>query len=651
MRKFKKALCAFLIVCMILPMSVATVTAGTYGEVSGAGTLVGDDGAWYTFEGLSQAQSTDDGAWIGSDYKTTAGIELYVYADRYKLTNGEGGTLLATDNKENGDNYLQLTFRGGFGYPQNQWNDSKFYDITAIAIRYRILKNTLNVGGTGTLHADGNTGTSADCKAFVIPQNGVWVEKVYAMQGNGAGNGFGMKNSPDGRGNNGFKFPELSSGASIEIAYIGFYHSVEAAQAAHGLPGVSLASGTYYKAQTTTLTPVTGTVIYYTLDGSDPTSETSTRKEVAAATPVEITQNTILKVTAKDADGNYTAVETYNYFFSPDVTYTYVDYNDPDLDDTQRTKAYVIRFDGVSWSDGFYFNTASGVGLNSDNGTNGSSQNPFTNDADGNLVIKRTVATSWDTTLCISNAEAMNSTLSTVIEVRYKIIGSDGVAKKATDLTEKVSISAMTDEASNVTADDGNDWLVTRITYNSNTWNKFTQLWNLNIPNDEVGGTIVIDYIGFFRDATVADAHAKFESVCEQDSVKLYGAQAKVGGSGVRFVGVIDDFENTVYEEFGFKIQVGDQIVDGKITNYVYTSILADGDTVNTESIPAGFVSGQGENTKFFTFCVNDIPTSALVDGSITFTVCAYAKINGTAAYGAPTAYVYTPATNTLVKA
>ncbi len=649
MRKTKKLLSVLLVVCMIVPMAIAAVVPATAGVVTGGGIVAADEsGVFYRFSDLSWVPSVN----LGRDYTTGDGIVLYVFNNRYYFSNDDEGNLVATDNTEDGDNYFEMTFQSGFAHP-TEHGTNYFFDVDALAIRYKILNNTENVGGTATLSVAGGNSTAAYCDSFAIPENDVWVETVYTMTATGAGYGFGYWTSdPATAGNefedpdtNKFKFPTLSSGASIVIDYIGLYHSVEEANAGveaaqkqlKGIPAVDVPSGNIYEdSKTITVTPVDGTTVYYTTDGSDPTTNGT-----VYTNPITITVDTCLKVAPYfTATEKFGSVYTYNYHFSPDLTYTY---NDPNVEVTQSTKAHVIRFNGVKYVSGYDYTMDNELTITMP------PHRTYSNDADGNLVVSLSSNGGWNTT-CFGDKH--NSTISAVmanvIEVRYKATDASGAARPIGDFEGNVSINDMAGVAvtSNTTSDDGNGWFVTRIVYGASTLNKFSDTWDLLMP-EVVGGTITIDYIGFFRDENVADAHGKFDDVCDGEKVTFYGAQKKLDGNGVRFIGVIDDYTDTDYAEFGFKVQVGTEIVDAKIEKYVYDGFVDGDTTVKIEDA----VTVAGENTKFFTFCVNDIPNDALVDGSITFTVCAYAKINGTAAYGSTSTFVYTPATSTLVAA
>lgn len=107
----------------------------------------------------------------------------------------------------------------------------------------------------------------------------------------------------------------ITSGAySYSASPSGAYHTtseptVEASPAPVSAPKFSVSSGTYSVAQTVELTCDTeGATIYYTTDGSEPTSG-STRYTSA----ITISQSTTLKAIAIDADGNQSTVATATY--------------------------------------------------------------------------------------------------------------------------------------------------------------------------------------------------------------------------------------------------------------------------------------------------------------------------------------------------
>lgn len=80
-------------------------------------------------------------------------------------------------------------------------------------------------------------------------------------------------------------------------------------------PAFTLAEGTYWKEQTLELTTtVENGIIYYTIDGNDPT-ETS---DVYSG-PIQIKETTTVKACVKDEDGNFSDVAEHTYTFVPSI--------------------------------------------------------------------------------------------------------------------------------------------------------------------------------------------------------------------------------------------------------------------------------------------------------------------------------------------
>lgn len=76
------------------------------------------------------------------------------------------------------------------------------------------------------------------------------------------------------------------------------------------VPAFSLAGGIYTSAQTLTLTPAEGTTVYYTLDGTEPTKEST-----QYTAPIAIDKTTTVKAVAYDAAGNASKVVSETYTF------------------------------------------------------------------------------------------------------------------------------------------------------------------------------------------------------------------------------------------------------------------------------------------------------------------------------------------------
>lgn len=85
-------------------------------------------------------------------------------------------------------------------------------------------------------------------------------------------------------------------------------------------PGFSLAAGTYYNAQTLEITTtVENGTIYYTTDGSDPTTS-ATRNTYSSA--LTISETTTIKACVKDSEGNFSDVVSRTYTIVPSIANT-----------------------------------------------------------------------------------------------------------------------------------------------------------------------------------------------------------------------------------------------------------------------------------------------------------------------------------------
>ena len=133
------------------------------------------------------------------------------------------------------------------------------------------------------------------------------------------------------------------SGADVDYAYIGirsyngalYLSSIEITWETDGgetvtvtAPSFSPAGGEYTEAQTVTITADDGCKIYYSIDGSEPTTEYE-----GALT---ISETTTLRAIAEDADGNKSTVTT--------ATYTIVDPNAPGSANNPYTVAEALAF-------------------------------------------------------------------------------------------------------------------------------------------------------------------------------------------------------------------------------------------------------------------------------------------------------------------
>ncbi len=232
------------------------------------------------------------------------------------------------------------------------------------------------------------------------------------------------------------------------------------------------------------------------------------------------------------------------------------------------------------------------------------------------------------------------------LAIRYKVLNNGAEYQGNKTLTIQGG-SGSTTATGDFVVPANEQWVETVIRLNANGsslgwWGNLPDHKNHSIqfPALSEGATLVIDYIGLYHSAAEAALATKRACVAAGDAVKLYGAQVKTAGDrGVRFIGVIDDYTNTAYEEIGFKIQIGEATANAKIKKYVYDTIMNDGKSV---SVPQAFVTGQGVNTKFFTYCLNGISkANCAADGTITFKVSSYAIIDGIEVCGTTTLFVY----------
>ena len=133
------------------------------------------------------------------------------------------------------------------------------------------------------------------------------------------------------------------SGAGVDFSYIGirsyngalYLSSIEITWETDGgetvtvtAPSFSPAGGEYTEAQTVTITADDGCKIYYSIDGSEPTTEYESA--------LTISETTTLRAIAEDADGNKSTVTT--------ATYTIVDPNAPGSANNPYTVAEALAF-------------------------------------------------------------------------------------------------------------------------------------------------------------------------------------------------------------------------------------------------------------------------------------------------------------------
>lgn len=555
----KRTIGLLLTVCMALT-AVLGLFVPAAAEVAPGGEIIGDGkGVLYRFADVQPANGALD---YYNYYRTGDGI---VFADynggNYpaQISNDAAGNLCA---KTNGAGRLELTFVSGFAYPDTN-GFGAFYDIHAIAIRYRVIGQ----GETGSIAFTGTGNDLTSCGTLAPGADGAWVETVCRLTPTVEGRPFGnWKVNGDGETLNRcnkLAFSGLTEGTTLVIEYIGLFQTAEAAEAAQ--------------------------------------AALHRRERIRIA-----------------------ADETYSY---------------PLNADTSRS-GRVLRLTGIRHDNGNFWNTDSGAVQNAP-----PDGRAFSNDADGNLVMVTKEGTHWSP-ICLTNAGLGyndSKVWTSVVEMKYRTTDTDGNAKTPPAFTT-ANVAVQIGTAATVrevrTTPEGNGWYVTRI-FLDGFMNPTDGTVGIDFPTD-TATKYIIDYIGFFNDEAAADANLRRDRVFEGDAVRFSGVQAKTNGKGVRFVGVIDDYRAECYEEFGFKFCLGnpetDPVATGTIRNYVYRQILA-GDTLM--DIPADSVTGQGENTAFFTFCINDIPESACTDGKMTFLVCAYAKIRGAEICGTTYTVVY----------
>ncbi len=559
--KTKRRIGFLLAVCMVLSLTLGFAVPTTAADGTGGGEIVGNGkGVLYRF---ADVRSASGAVSYYNYYQTGDGI---VFADynggNYpaEISNDADGNLCA---KINGAGRLELTFVSGFAYPDtNGWG--AFYDINALAIRYRVLGETRD--GTAAFTGTGNDLSSGG--SLELRADGGWVETVCALTPTAEGRPFGnWKVNGDNDTNlnscNKLNFSGLTEGTTLVIEYIGLFQTVEAAEAAQA----ALHEGESIR-------------------------------------------------------------------LAKDETYTF-----PENADGSRS-GRVIRLTGIQYESGFNWKTDSGVTQ-----LNPHDDRDFSNDANGNLVIVTKRETVWSP-ICLSGA-GLDMVWTTLVELKYKTTDADGNTTAPTAFTTEnvtVQIGDGEDKMATVkeirTTEAGDGWYVTRI-YLDGHKNPTSGTVGIGFPTD-TATKYVIDYIGFFNTEAAAEANAKRDRVFDGDAVRLLGAQAKKDGRALRLIGVIDDYDFEAYEEFGFKLCLGNKVTEtvatGTVRNYVYKQILADGVPVD---LPTDCVTGQGEDTAYFTYCVNDIPESAFTDGKVTFLVCAYAKIGGAEICGPTYTVVY----------
>ncbi len=297
---------------------------------------------------------------------------------------------------------------------------------------------------------------------------------------------------------------------------------------------------------------------------------------------------------------------------------------------------------------------------------NWNNQATLTADADGNLQLKHNAGANIELTFIKDfsypkHPQHGNFFDISAVSIRYKILNNQNYVGTNQTLTIHGGAGSAIATSDAFPIPQNDVWIETVLPVSTGDdanklgwWGKTPNYMNHKIVFPELtsGSTIVIDYIGLYHSEAEArlaqvERNAKHELIGNHDAVKLSGAQTKTeaGDKTVRFVGVIDNYNDAAYSEFGFKIKVNGKTATAKIENYVYNTVLENG---NPKEIPASFVTGQGENTKYFTFCVRDIPESACTEGKLTFEVCSYAKINDADICGPTAVFEYDYANQTV---
>ena len=536
---------------MVLTLSAGLFVPVGAAYVDGAGEIVRNDkGVIYHFDGI---QSTTGAAGFYDYYKTGDGMMIANYKGwgdpiGAEYSNDANGNLVA---KIISGTEIQLVFVSGFAYP-NTNNYGAFYDIGALAIRYRVLGQR-DAAGTFTFKGNG-IDLSSTC-ALELPASDGWVETVCELTPTAEGRPFGnWKATGDTGGvvSTSLVFGNLPQGATLVVDYIGLFNTAEDARA-----------------------------------------EIIARNSISGAG----------RKSYANEDGQV--------------------FRFTDVRDTRANNAWEAEGGIVLYAP-----------------TDGRA---LSNDADGNLVMVTKSGSHWDP-ICFYG---MTYGSAYIVEMRYK----------ATDAAsgDAVTPPAFTDETFKVagvvpkaleTTKDANGWYVTRATFDSPVQPQSgTGLTAVTFPAEDTSVVYTIDYVGFFGNEAAADANTKRARVFANDAVKLVGGQAKTDGNALRLVGVIDDYAFASYQEFGFKVSYNGKVATGKVEKYVYDSLMADGDEI---SIPENAVTGQGEGTKFFTWCINEIPESEFAGGKITFLVCAYAKIGDAEICGSTYRVVYDKTAQTV---
>ncbi len=338
-------------------------------------------------------------------------------------------------------------------------------------------------------------------------------------------------------------------------------------------PTASLASGAYFDEQLS-VTLSADAEIYYTLDGSTPT-KTSNLYGEAIVISKSVGKPITLKAVACSGDV-YSEVMTASYRFS---------------EPRASENGQVVYFDGT--------------------------EVPATVEGYGQKLVGEDPL----------KVEASRLGMGSVLSLRFKAVGT---------VLGDVTVGGT---AQNVI---------------SNSWNTVTlntsaclsgETLTVSFPRFTGIGFFIVDYIGTFADENAAANEAaaqerhwsfveKRESIFDNHSVMVHGVQKhEVNAGTLRFVGLLDDYKNPIYQEIGFKVQangIGNK-KPIKIT-VVYESLAQKGGNP---------IRPERDGETFFTYCISGINRDVVGASDVTFLVSAYAIIDGVEAEGSQYEIVY----------
>ncbi len=271
----------------------------------------------------------------------------------------------------------------------------------------------------------------------------------------------------------------------------------------------------------------------------------------------------------------------------------------------------------------------------------------FANDSEGNLVISNPKGKDYMMlqlkagTFGYPYESGSNFNYITHLMIRYKVLDNtedfQGTDKSITVYTSN-SAGTNTGINNSFIIPENGEWIETVLALDATVthWNNSKSPYFL-FPQIAENASIVIDYIGIYQSKASAEAAiAEINKAKEQPAVKYYGAQAKADGTnGVRFIGTIDQYDNEMYEEIGFKLTANGKAADNIKITTVFSTIIADGEEISAaddQTLPNG--------ATYFTYSLNSIPQTE----PITFTVTVYVKIGGVEVCGETYSFVYNSA-------